>query len=179
MTRTLILAAATAALVLPTLAQAAGSPTKPTQTPTTQVCEAGQVWDRRTRACVDARDSRLTDPERMDAARELAHFDRPEAALLVLAAHGAPRSPEVLTLRGFATRKSGDWTGGVALYEAALEIDPDHWQARSYLGQGLLEKGDRAGAGAQLEAIRAAGGRGTHAERELADALETGRTAYQ
>ena len=175
--RTLALLAAAATALAP-LAHAAGTGTPTPQTPTSQTCEAGQVWDERSRSCVDARDSRLTDEDRMEAARELAAHGRPADALRVLAAHGAPGTPDVLTLRGFATRRAGDWTGGVALYRAALALDPDHWRARSYLGMGLLERGDRAGALAELDAIRAGGGRGTHPERELAAALDGAGAGY-
>ena len=176
MTRTLLLAAAALALASPSQAAGTGTPTP--QTPTSQTCEAGQVWDERSKACVDARDARLTDDDRLDAARELAAHGRPADALRVLAAHGAADAPEVLTLRGFATRRAGDWAGGVALYRAALALDPDHWQARSYLGLGLLERGDRDGALAELAAIRAGGGRGTYPERELAAALDGAASGY-
>lgn len=164
-------------LVVPGLAIAAGSePPKSTQSNVN--CARGQVYDERTKTCVVAQDSRLTDEDRLDAAYDLAHGGRPEDALLVLAAHGEQNHPDVLTLKGFATRKAGDWDAGIALYQAALAIDSDHWQARSYLGMGLAERGKIAQAEQQLRLIRASGGRGSYPERQLAAVLRTGESTY-
>lgn len=161
---------------LPLAAFAAGEdPTPPVQTQTSADCTGAQVWDDTRQACVDSRDSRLDDATRIDAARELVAYDRPADALRVLAAVTRANTPEVLTLRGFAARKAGDFDAGRALYEAALDIDPDYLLARSYLGQGLVEQGDADGARLQLAMIRQAGGRGTWAETSLAEALRTGR----
>lgn len=171
-------AALACAIVLsPAALWAAAGDSPPAPTPTTQECAEGQVWDADAGACVAVQDSRLGDADRMDAARELAYFGRPADAVALLKGHSAPDHPDVLTLRGFATREAGDWEGGVALYRAALARDPDHWLARSYLGLGLHERGDRDGAMLQLAAIRASGGRGTWAERALADAVERGVVA--
>ena len=134
----------------------------------------GRVWDAEAEACATIEDSRLDDPDRIEAARELAHFGRPADALELLAGHTDADDPAVLTLRGFATRKMGDWEAGVAFYEAALARDPDYWQARSYMGLGMLARGERAAAEGQLAAIRSSSGRGTWAEVSLADALRTG-----
>ena len=163
------------ALCLPLAVQAAGTETPPVKTQTSADCTAGQVFDEKTQSCTDARESRLDDATRIEAARELAAFDRPAEALVVLSAVTRQDTPEVLTLRGFATRKAGDFEAGRKLYEAALAIDPDYILARSYLGQGLVEQGDRAAAEVQLAMIRTAGGRGTWAERSLAETLRTGR----
>lgn len=158
------------ASVLPAVAFAAGTE-KPTQTQTSSDCTASQIYDANTRTCVDSRDSRLNDGDRIEGARELATFGRADDALRVLATLSDPTTADALTLRGYATRKAGDFEAGVALYHAALEIDPEHWQARSYLAQGLLEKGDRAGAQEQLHLIRAGGARGTWPEVSLVQAL--------
>ncbi|MCY4334529.1 MAG: hypothetical protein OXC60_07615, partial [Litoreibacter sp.] len=56
----------------------------------------------------------------------------------------------------------------------ALEADADNLLARSYLGQGLVVVGDRAGAKLQLTEIRARGGRNTWAEFALKSAIATG-----
>lgn len=156
--------------VMPAIAFAAGTE-RPTPTQTSQDCTASQIYDTTTKTCVDSRDSRLDDADRIDGARELATFGRADDALRVLATLDDATTADALTLRGYATRKAGDFDAGVALYHAALAIDPDHWQARSYLAQGLLEKGDRAGAEAQLELIRAGGARGTWPEVSLVQAL--------
>ncbi|GIT92298.1 hypothetical protein JANAI62_27560 [Jannaschia pagri] len=165
----------TVALVaLPSLAFAAGSgPTTPTQT--TKQCTGSQVYDAATKACVDSRDSSMNDTLRLDAARELAAFDRADDALAILANLENAETPEALTLRGFATRKAGDFETAMTFYDAALAIDPDYILARSYMGQGLAEKGQTEAARTQLALIRQAGGRGTWAETSLARAIETGR----
>ena len=158
---------------LPALAAGGGS-TPPAQTPTTAECPEGSVWDAERKACVAASSGALDDRQLFDAARELAYFDRADEALTMLG-HVTARDADVLTLMGFATRRTGDRAGGEALYAAALALEPDHWLALSYWGQGLVEAGDRAGAAAKLERIRASGGRGTWAEIALATALTTGR----
>ncbi|WP_371153509.1 tetratricopeptide repeat protein [Jannaschia sp. 2305UL9-9] len=171
-----MLCLATLLIASPVAALAAGTgSTAPTPTETTQTCTGAQVYDAETKTCVDAQESRLDDATRIDAARELAAFDRPRDALDVLAHVTRKNTPEVLTLRGFATRKAGDFDAGRALYESALAIDPDYILARSYLGQALAERGDTAAARQQLAMIRQAGGRETWAETSLADAIRTGR----
>lgn len=175
MTRLALLTAA--ALSMPAMAFAAGTaPPKTTQTAAD--CAAGQVFDERTKACVAAQDSRLTDPDRIEAAYELAHAGRADEALVILAYHSDPTHPDVLTLRGFATRIAGDWDAGIALYDAALAQDPDHWLARSYLGSGLAARGQMDEAKEQLRLIRASGGRGSYPEQQLAMMIETGRSNY-
>lgn len=169
-TRAVFAVSATVLLLMPQAAFSAGT-SEPEQTRTTVECTEAKVYDEATKTCVDARESSLSDEDRLDAARELARFGRADDALLVLATLVRPDTSDALTVRGYATRKAGDFDGGVALYMVALEIDGENWLARSYLGQGLLEKGDRAAAQAQLELIRAGGGRGTWPEIALTDAL--------
>lgn len=160
---------------LPTLILAAGDEsTAPVETPTSTECTGAQIYDPATKTCVDSQESHLDDATRIKAARELAAFDRPRDALAVLDHVAQADTPEVLTLRGFATRKAGDFDAGRTLYDAALSLDPDYALARSYLGQALAERGDTVGARQQLALIRQAGGRGTWAERSLASSVETG-----
>ncbi|MEM7641073.1 MAG: tetratricopeptide repeat protein [Pseudomonadota bacterium] len=151
---------------------------EPRPTPTTRVCVAGQVWDSARRICAPIQESGLDDAGKLNMAHELAAFGRPEDALRLLAGLARPGSADALTLRGYATRKAGDMAAGLALYDRALALDPDHWQARAYLGAALLESGDRAGAETQLALIRRAGGRGTFPDVALARALKTGGGIY-
>ena len=166
----------TALLMLAPAAYAAGSGDNdpPAPTETTTKCKGAQVWDKHKKACVDAREGRLDNDSLYRAAREIAWAGRPADALAVLDAMTEGPSDRVLTYRGFATRKAGDWEAGRAFYNAALDKNPDNLLARSYLGQGLLERGDFEGAFAQWEEIRARGGAGTWAETVLFAALETG-----
>lgn len=175
-TRAVFAVSATVLLLMPQAAFSAGT-SEPKRTRTTVECTEAQVYDEATRTCVDARESSLSDDARLDAARELATFGRAGDALRVLATLVRPDTADALTVRGYAMRKAGDFDAGVALYMAALEIDGENWLARSYLGQGLLERGDRAAAEVQLELIRAGGARGTWPEIALTDALG-GKPAY-
>ncbi len=171
------LAVAVLALLLASpaaFAEGSDSDDPPEPTETTTTCKGAQVWDKNKKACVDAREGRLDNDTLYRAAREIAWAGRPADALLVLDAMTEGDSDRVLTYRGFAHRKSGQWETGRAFYAAALDKNPDNLLARSYLGQGLLERGDFDGAFAQWEEIRARGGAGTWAETALLAALETG-----
>ncbi|WGH78862.1 tetratricopeptide repeat protein [Jannaschia ovalis] len=172
-----IVSLAALATLLPLAAFAAGSEPA-TQTQTSADCTGAQVWDADKGACVDPQSSSLDDATRIEAARELASFGRPEDALRVLAALDAPETTDALTVRGFATRKAGDLPRAMVFYEAALSLDPQNFLARSYMGQGLAEAGRIDAARLQLAMIREAGGRGTYPERMLARTVETGRAAY-
>ena len=167
-----------AALLLPVAAFAAGSdsttPPKPTET--TTKCAKGQVWDTKSKACVDAQSGSLDDNTRFGAVRELAYAGRYDEAMDVLHAMHEGQSDRVLTYLGFITRKSGDMAGGMRFYAQALAANPDNILARSYMGQALVEQGETAAAARQLVEIRARGGTGTWAEASLARAVGTGET---
>jgi Flp pilus assembly protein TadD len=169
--------ALTLACLLPTSALAIGDesadPPKPTETSTK--CEGAQVWDPVKQACVNPQGASLDNDTLFDAARELAYAGRPGDALAVLAAMTEGETDRVLTYRGFALRKAGDWEAGRAMYDRALAQNPDNFLARSYLGMGLVERGDMPAAMDQLFEIRARGGAGTRAEIELARALATSK----
>lgn len=170
--------ALTLACLLPTAALAIGDedvqPPKPTET--TQKCEGAQVWDPVKAACVNPQGASLDNDTLYRAVRELAYAGRPVDALAVLATMTEGETDRVLTYRGFALRKAGDWEGGRAMYDRALVQNADNLLARSYLGQGLVERGDMPGAIDQLLEIRARGGSGTWAEGALAQAIATGKT---
>ena len=168
----------TALALTTSVALAAGSdstsPPKPTQTTTD--CLRGQVWDTRTKACVDSQSSLIDDDTRYEALRELSYAESYEAALVVLSTM-APQDDRALTYRGFIARKQGDWGSALTYYDAALARNPDNLLARSYLGQGHVTRGENDAAQRQLDEIRKRGGQGTWAELSLAQALQTGRTS--
>ena len=172
------LIALTAALMFPIAAFAAGSsdssPPKPTET--TKVCKDGKIWDKKTKTCVDAKESRLDDDTRYAAVRELAYAGDYRAALYVLSAMSDQNESRVLTYYGFANRKAGRADIGLKYYQAALKTDPDNLLARSYMGQGLVTAGDIDGARVQLAEIVARGGASTWPETSLRKAIETGVT---
>lgn len=147
----------------------------PVQTPTTEVCEDGYIWDDETKACIAAEASSLTDEMRYHAVRELAYSERYASALIIL--EQMPEfSDSALTYRGFVARKTNDWPQAVELYTQALYVNPDNILARSYLGQGHVARGEFEAAKAQLYEIRSRDGAGTWPEVALAKAIQTGLT---
>lgn len=161
-------------LVFPMAALAVDTDEPPEPTPTTTVCTGGQVWDHEEGACVHLREGRLTDDTLFAAAREFAHAGQYDHAVAALEAMEDRRSDRVLTYMGFTLRRSGSMAQGMGYYAAALAQNPDNLLARAYLGQGLAELGDMAGAEAQLVEIRARGGEGTWPEIALMRAIRTG-----
>ncbi len=149
--------------------------TPPEETETTTECEGTQVWDEETEECVDAvEESRLDDNARYRAVRELAYAGKYGRAMGILAGFQNAQDDRRLTYLGFVNRKMGNVDEGMRWYSEALQINPDNLLARSYMGQALLEQGDRAGALAQLTQIRARGGRQTWPELALNMALRDG-----
>lgn len=164
-----------AAFIAPAIALAAGSEdtNPPKTTKTTTECKAGQVFDDKTAKCVDKSSSLIDDDTRYGAVRELAYAGLYSRASQVLDAMPATDS-RVMTYRGFIARKTGDMDAAMRFYAAALEANADNLLARSYMGQGMVQNGDRAGAALQLAEIRTRGGRNTWAEIALKNAIKTG-----
>ncbi|MAY88905.1 MAG: hypothetical protein CML02_19550 [Pseudooceanicola sp.] len=178
--RFLTLPALALAFALPATAYAAGtgsdSTTPPSTTKTTQSCEGVQVWDEKTKTCVDPKDSSLDADTLYDAVRELAYAGRISDAQGVLAAMPNQQDDRVLTYWGFTHRKLGDTVQAQAFYDRALTQNPDNILARSYMGQGMVDAGDIDGAVTQWREITARGGKGTWAEASLRQAIATGTT---
>lgn len=177
--QTLLLPAAmlAVALALSGPVAAAGSDDEPPKTTkTTTECEKGKIWDEKTKACVDAQDSRLDDDTRFDAVRELAYAGRPDEALDVLAAMTEGETDRVLTYLGFANRLAGNVDRGMDFYERAIAQNPDNLLARSYMGQAFVKAGEMDLAQAQLDEIVARGGTGSWPERSLRRAISTQET---
>lgn len=172
----MILAAALA--LTPQLALAAGSDDSepPTPTETTTECAKGEVWDEKTKACINAEESSLNDDQRFGAVRELAYSGRHDEALAILATMTEGETSRVMTYQGFLLRQTGRVEEGIAAYERAIAMDPQNILARSYYGQLLVQMNEMDLAQAQLDKIRAADGTGTWAETALATAITTGVT---
>ena len=172
------LIAALAFGLLPVAALAAGSTstTPPPATETSTKCKNAQVWDEKTKTCVDAKSGQLDDETRFRAVRELAYAGQPEQALIVLSAMHEGETDRVLTYLGFANRKAGRLEQGLAYYDRALAQNPDNILARSYLGQAYVEMNEITLASAQLAEIDARGGAGSWAETALKTAIRTGQT---
>lgn len=166
----------------PMAAFAAGSDTPadetkaPTPTETTMECADGQVWDKETEACVEVESHLLDDDSLFGAAREFAYLGQYSHARGAILAMQVQTDGRAETYLGFTARKLGDVDAAMRHYARALEQDADNLLARSYMGQGLLEQGDFAGAKRQLDEIRTRGGAGSWAEASLAAAIRTGVT---
>lgn len=171
-----------AGLLLPGLALAAGSGSSnpPATTETSTKCKKSEVWDEKTKKCVDAKTGaqtgQLDNDTLYQAARELAYAGRPDDALVVLSAMTEGQTDRVLTYMGFANRKAGNMDLAMGYYHAALAKNPDNLLARSYMGQGLVEEGQIEMAQNQLLEIMARGGAGTWPEQSLRKAIESGVT---
>ncbi|WP_422038383.1 tetratricopeptide repeat protein [Roseibium sp.] len=153
--------------------------TKPPEpTPTSKECADGEAWDEQSKKCVKLDARVLDDQDRFRAARELAYAGRLGAAELALDAMTDQTGTRLLTYRGFLARKSGDWEAARVFYDRALAVDPDNLAARSYLGMGLVERGELEAARQQLSEIRLRGGRETWPERALLMSLRTGGAAF-
>jgi len=96
---------------------------------------------------------RASDDAVINGAYWLAHNGRLTEALAVLATVHDRENPRALNAVGFATRKLGDVDGALPYYARALAIEPDYVQARSYMGEAFLAKGDLAHANEQLGEI--------------------------
>lgn len=172
----LFLAAILATLPIAGFAAGSDDTAPPEPTETTTKCTDAMVWDDARQECVKPDDAALNNDTRFRAVRELAYADRPEEALIVLAAMTEGKSDRVLTYLGFANRKAGRPEIGMDHYAHALDVNPDNILARSYLGQMLVQMGDVSAARRQLDEIRTRGGAGTWAEASLARAVGTGQT---
>lgn len=163
-------------LALSVTAHAAGSndDAPPKTTKTTTECTDGQIYDDNTNSCVASDKQSFNDDQRYDAVRELAYAGEYDRATRVIASAENPEGPRFLNYKGFISRKMGNMGDAIVFYSAALEQDPDYHLARSYMGQGLASMGDVDGAKAQLQEIRARGGRDTWAYVALKQAITGG-----
>lgn len=145
------------------------------QAPSKPKCKTGQVYDKKTKACVVAQESNLDVDSLYENVRELAYAGRYDDAQVVLAQ--MPQNDDrTLTYLGFTNRKMGNVDAAMSYYAQALRVNPANVLARSYMGQGLVEQGKIADALVQLREIRAHGGTGTWAEASLRTAIATGQT---
>lgn len=143
--------------------------------PTKPKCKTGEVYDKKLKSCVVAREGALDTQGFYENVRELAYAGRYGEAQSVLAL--MPQDDDrTLTYMGFTNRKLGKMDAAMSFYAQALEVNPSNILARSYMGQGLVEQGQMKQAMAQLRAIRSHGGSGSWAEASLRTAIATGQT---
>ncbi|MEP5155214.1 tetratricopeptide repeat protein [Planktotalea sp.] len=172
------LIAASMMIATPAVVHAAGDESPPKSTKTTKKCKEGRVYDAETKKCHKVESHNFSDDQLYLAAREMAYDGQYQNALNVLDAAENQDDPRILNYRGFTNRKLGNHAVAMEYYEAALSIDPDYILARSYMGQGLLAYGDKAGALTQLAEIRERGGRNTWSYTALSLALRGTPTSY-
>ena len=182
-------------LCMPAVAFAKDDDSPPAKTKTTQDCfqvrqwdpsikkwvkfskPVNGVWDANLRKCVRPDKTSYLDEDTLyGAVRELAYAGRYNDAITVLDQMPDQNSDRFMTYRGFTARKLGDLDLADVYYKKAIDLNPDNIAARSYMGQGLVAKGDKVAAMEQLREIRARGGAGSWSEKSLAAALENGQT---
>lgn len=164
--RILPLALATSMIALPAFA-VSDDPKPPKPTATTTSCKDGEIFDEKTKTCLDADKQSFNDDDRYDAVRELAYAGAYNRALQVIASADNAKDPRFLNYQGFIHRKTGNPGAAMAFYNAALRIDPDYNLARSYMGMGLAAMGHKSAAKAQLVEIANRGGANTWAYQAL------------
>jgi tetratricopeptide (TPR) repeat protein len=94
-----------------------------------------------------------SDDEIINGSYWLAHAGKFSEALALIATVKDKENPRALNAMGFATRKLGNVEGALPYYTRALALKPDYVQAREYLGEAFLAKGDVAAARGQLGEI--------------------------
>lgn len=178
MTHKLVLAAASALVSVPLMANpalaAGGGDSTPQPTPTTEKCKKGEVWNEKKKKCVEAKAGVATNDALYEAGRELAYAGRFEEAIDMLELATDQDDPRILNYMGFSHRNAGRFEVGMGYYREALKRDPDYVLARSYMGQALLRNGDRVGAAVQLAEIERRAGKDNWPYESLASAIETG-----
>ncbi len=114
----------------------------------------------------------VSDDEIVNGAYWLAHAGKHGEALALLATVQDKNNPRALNAMGYATRKLGDVDGALPYYARALALKPDYVQAREYLGEAFLAKGDVGRARAELGEIERRAGAGSvsfaNLKREIA-----------
>lgn len=114
----------------------------------------------------------VADTQIINGAYWLAHVGKYQEALALLATVADKDNPRALNATGFATRKLGNVDAALPYYARALAFEPDYVQAREYMGEAFLAKGDLASAQAQLGEIERRAGTGSvsfaNLKREIA-----------
>ena len=164
----LILSLGLSATVFAAVSSGSAEP-KPTET--TIECEGVQVWDKKKKECVDSGETNLDDDTLYDAVRELAYAGRHLDAMGVIDAMSDQNDDRVLTYKGFTKRKLGNFDAAMVFDQKAIDKNPDNILARSYMGQSMMDQGNKIGAVTQLCEINARVGADTWAALSLSNAI--------
>ncbi len=133
-------------------------------------CKTGQVWDEDKEECVDA-EALLDDDALYEQGSALALAGKVDKALPILNAIADRDDAMVLTMTGFALRKSGEVDAGIALYHQALALEPDNLNTIEYLGEGYVAAGKLSLAMTQLQRLKGLCGTDCEHYRKLADVI--------
>ena len=138
---------------------------------TTPTCQSGYVYDANKKTCVKATSGLIDDKQLYAQGRALALDGRYAEALDALTAVRNQNDSMVLTMIGYAKRKSGSFDEGMAYYQRALAIDPKNVNTREYLGEAYAEKGRMDLAKAELTKVEALCGTECEQYQDLAKAI--------
>src|SRR4029453_19016160 len=117
--------------------------------------QPGYVYDSNKKTCVKATSGLFDDKQLYEQGRALALAGRYAEALGALTAVRNQNDSMVLTMIGYAKRKSGSFDEGMAYYQRALAIDPNNANTREYLGEAYVETGRMDLAKAELANVEA------------------------
>jgi tetratricopeptide (TPR) repeat protein len=137
----------------------------------TPSCKPGYVYDSNKKTCVKATSGLFDDKQLYEQGRALALAGRYAEALGALTAVRNQNDSMVLTMIGYAKRKSGSFDEGMAYYQRALAIDPKNVNTREYLGEAYAEKGRMDLAKAELVKVEALCGTECEQYQDLAEAI--------
>jgi len=165
------LALSTAGAVGPAFAASGGSSSGGGGASTTPTCQSGYVYDPNKKTCVKATSGLFDDKQLYAQGRALALAGRYAEALDALTAVRNQNDSMVLTMIGYAKRKSGSFDEGMAYYQRALAIDPKNVNTREYLGEAYAEKGRMDLAKAELVKVEALCGTECEQYQDLAKAI--------
>jgi len=99
--------------------------------------------------------SESTDPNWIEGKKAVEAQDWKRAVpLLSKAAAAEPTNPDIQNWLGFAQRKSGNLDAAFAAYNEALKLNPEHKQAREYMGEAYLITGEIGKAEQQLAELQ-------------------------
>jgi tetratricopeptide (TPR) repeat protein len=165
------LALSIAGAVGPAFAASGGSSSGGSSGGSTPSCKTGYVYDSNKKTCVKATSGLFDDKQLYEQGRALALAGRYAEALGALTAVRNQNDSMVLTMIGYAKRKSGSFDEGMAYYQRALAIDPKNVNAREYLGEAYAEKGRMDLAKAELVKVEALCGTECEQYQDLAEAI--------
>ena len=134
-------------------------------------CKRGRVWSASRCGCVRRSSKVMSDEDLYLEAVSVAKSGDYIDALALLRSIKNQNQTHIMTYIGYTTRKLGNLDEGIKYYHKALAIDPNNTLAREYLGEGLLTKGDLAGARVQLAAIEKQCGKTCHEYEDLAEEI--------